>query len=240
MTFTINLSRRLTEVANFINEGAKFVDIGSDHAYLPCYICLKDNSARAIAGEINEGPFNSAKNTVSAANLNNVIEVRLGNGLEIIEQNDNIDHVVIAGMGGSLIKTILEEGKNKLTHVQRIIAQPNLDARNVRRWFLNNKFNIINESIIEENGHIYEIVVAEQIKTHQIKKLNEKELLFGPILLKNKTIEFYKKWQHEYEKMQQVVAQMKSANDLNVAKIKQFEQELAWMEEELKDEKSSS
>jgi tRNA (adenine22-N1)-methyltransferase len=240
MIFTINLSRRLTEVANFINEGAKFVDIGSDHAYLPCYICLKDNSACAIAGEINEGPFNSAKHTVSATNLNNVIEVRLGNGLEIIEQNDNIDHVVIAGMGGSLIKTILEEGKKKLTHVQRIIAQPNIDARNVRRWFLNNNFNIINESIIEENGHIYEIVVAEQTKTQQVDKLNEKELLFGPILLKNKTVEFYKKWQHEYEKMQQVVAQMRSANDLAIVKIKQFEQELAWMEEELKDERSSS
>ncbi|MBU8789448.1 tRNA (adenine(22)-N(1))-methyltransferase TrmK [Oceanobacillus caeni] len=233
MTITINLSSRLTEVANFINKGAKFADIGSDHAYLPCYICLKDKTARAIAGEINEGPFNSAKNMVSATKLNDVIEVRLGNGLEIITQDDNIDHVVIAGMGGSLIKTILEEGKKKLTDVKRIIAQPNIDARNVRRWFVSNNFKIINESIIEENGHIYEIIVAEQTKSLQMDILNEKELLFGPILLRNKKSEFYKKWQHEYEKMQQVVAQMKSAKVRNTEKIVQFEKELVWMEEEL-------
>ncbi|WP_082918146.1 tRNA (adenine(22)-N(1))-methyltransferase TrmK [Oceanobacillus sp. Castelsardo] len=240
MTITINLSNRLIQVANFIGKGAKFADIGSDHAYLPCYICLKDNTARAIAGEINEGPFNSAKKTVSDTELNDVIEVRLGNGLEIIKHDDNINHVVIAGMGGSLIKTILEEGKKKLTNVERIIAQPNIDARNVRRWFLNNNFNIINESIIEENGHIYEIIVAEQTKSQQINNLSEKELLFGPVLLRNKTIEFYKKWQHEYEKMQQVVAQMKNANVRDKEKIIQFEKELVWMEGELKDEKASN
>ncbi|WP_249871077.1 tRNA (adenine(22)-N(1))-methyltransferase [Oceanobacillus saliphilus] len=231
------LSNRLLKVSTYISEGAYFADIGSDHAYLPCYVCLKDPTAKAIAGEVKEGPFNSAKTSVSNYELHDRVEVRLGNGLKILKDKE-VDHVVIAGMGGSLIKTILEEGKTKLSAVQRIIAQPNVDARNIRRWFLENDYTLTNEAILEENGHIYEVLVAdkEEPNTLYSEDALDKELLFGPLLLQNKSAVFLEKWKLEHEKRTKVITHMKNANLPEQEKINSFEKELNWIEEVLKDE----
>ena len=241
MINTLKLSERLKKVSSFLPEGAHFADIGSDHAYLPCYVCLRDQKAKAVAGEVNIGPFNSAKSTVEAYHLSNRIDVRLGNGLEVLGDDTDIKQVVIAGMGGSLIKTILDEGKSKLSSVQRIIAQPNVDERNVRRWLLKEGFIVIDETIMEENGHRYEIIVADKKGTDELidpytKKQLERQLLFGPILLKNKTGIFHEKWQSEYKKLSRIINQMKEASNVDNEKIERFEKELLWIKEELQDE----
>lgn len=234
----LKLSNRLLKVSSYITKGAYFADIGSDHAYLPCHVCLTDPTAKAIAGEINEGPFESAKNTIDTYDLNERVDVRLGNGLEILAENE-VNQIVIAGMGGSLIKTILEEGNSKLSNVERIIAQPNVEARNVRRWFNENGYILTNEAIVEENEHIYEILVADKDSTNQLysDEYMEKELLFGPLLLKNKSAEFYKKWTLEHRKLVRVITQMKSASVPDLMKMAIFENELAWIEEVLQNEK---
>jgi len=232
----LNLSDRLTKVASFLPEGANFADIGSDHAYLPSYVCLHDKTAKAIAGEVNEGPYLSAIETVKAFQLQGQVEVRLGDGLEIVKENE-VKQIVIAGMGGSLIKSILDRGKSRLVNVQRIIAQPNVDARNVRTWFLENHYHLSDEVILEENGHTYEILVADK-SSHSLYNddMLEKELLFGPILLKNKSVVFRNKWQLEHDKLSKIILQMKNASNPDFTKIQRFEQELAWMKEVLYDE----
>ncbi|AXI09476.1 tRNA (adenine(22)-N(1))-methyltransferase TrmK [Oceanobacillus sp. 143] len=235
MTQTLNLSKRLTKVASYLPKGAKFADIGSDHAYLPCYVCLQDKSSRAIAGEVNEGPFKSAIKTVEYYQLNESIEVRLGNGLGVLNNLDNVEQIVIAGMGGALIKSILEEGKSKVQHVKRIIAQPNIDARNVRKWFNENGFIITSEEVVEENQHIYEIIVADKVEWNMSKQqdLDPKQLFFGPLLLENKTKEFFEKWSSEHEKTERIIKQIKKAKVKDERKLKQFEEELIWIKEVL-------
>ncbi|PAV29044.1 tRNA (adenine(22)-N(1))-methyltransferase TrmK [Virgibacillus profundi] len=238
MTNSIKLSKRLSKVASYLPEGALFADIGSDHAYLPCYVCLHDNTAKAIAGELNVGPYNSAVDTVNQHELSKVIEVRLGNGLQILNKGE-VRQLVIAGIGGPLIKTILDEGIQKLDGVERIIAQPNIDAGNVRKWFYENGFTITNEAILEESGHIYEIVVADKNAAANPFEADdlEKQLLFGPLLLKEKTEVFFYKWKTEYEKLQRVIDQMNKATIKNDKKIQQFQKELKWMKEVLMNEK---
>ncbi|WP_339228144.1 tRNA (adenine(22)-N(1))-methyltransferase TrmK [Oceanobacillus sp. FSL K6-2867] len=238
MINTLKLSERLKKVSSFLPEGAYFADIGSDHAYLPCYVCLRDQKAKAVAGEVNIGPFNSAKSTVDAYQLSNRIDVRLGNGLEVLNGDTDINQVVIAGMGGSLIRTILEEGKSKLSNVERIIAQPNVDERNVRRWLLREGFTVTDETILEENGHRYEIIVADHEGNQELinpytESQLEKQLLFGPILLRNKTDIFYEKWRSEYKKLARIVGQMKEASNVDHEKIERFERELLWIKEEI-------
>lgn len=238
MAYTINLSKRLAMIASFLPEGAFFADIGSDHAYLPCYVCLEDRTAKAIAGEVNEGPYQSACETVATYALTDQIEVRLGNGLEVLE-NASVNQVVVAGMGGSLITNILNEGKNFLIDVERIIVQPNIGEKNVRKWFLENDFTMIQEIIVEENDHLYEILVAEKGNKDQPYSDNlEKELFFGPILLKEKSKVFLKKWRIQKEKSKKVIEQMKQATVQNNEKIQQLERELHWIEEVINDEKN--
>src|SRR5699024_6975282 len=104
-----NFSNRLKTIASFLSTGTFFADIGTDHAYLPCYVCLNDKQARAIAGEVNEGPYQSACETVRSHHLTEQIEVRKGDGLHVLKQ-DPVDELVIAGMGGALITNILNNG----------------------------------------------------------------------------------------------------------------------------------
>lgn len=234
------LSKRLIDVANFLPTGAIFADIGSDHAYLPCYVCSHDPTATAIAGEVNQGPFDSAQANIRLHGLEERITVRLGDGLNVLREADNIKQVVIAGMGGGLIKQILADGLDKLDTVNRMILQPNVDARKVRIWLHQAGFILTEERIMEENGHIYEILVADRKGKDPYKdEIRDKQFLFGPYLLKDKTPVFYKKWRKEVDKLSLIITQMEQATNPDVKRINQFKREIVWMEEELDHEQNT-
>lgn len=232
----IKLSKRLMKVASFLPKGAYFADIGSDHAYLPCYVCLNDLSAKSIAGEVNEGPYQSAVETVNSFDLETMIDVRLGNGLDVI-QDEAVTEIVIAGMGGGLIRNILEAGKAKLDHVKRIIVQPNIGERNVRKWFSNNGYTIVDEVIMSENNHTYEIIVADRMNSDSTTSMyNEKQQLFGPFLLEEKSALFIQKWNKRIEKLNDIIKDMEEARHCDREKLARFKQELNWIKEELDSE----
>ncbi|GAA0443180.1 tRNA (adenine(22)-N(1))-methyltransferase TrmK [Lentibacillus halophilus] len=224
------LSKRLKKVASFVLPGSRFADIGSDHAYLPCYVCLRDPSAYAIVGELNKGPLQRARQTVSWNGLTDRIDVRSGDGLAVFHRGE-VNTVVIAGMGGSLIHTILSDGEAHLMGLERIIVQPNTDERNVRQWFSTHGYSIIGESMVEDNGRIYEIIVADKMAGSQ--QLTGKQLLFGPHLLKQKPDLFYRKWEKEHMKQRHIIDQMTYAKYPDNPKIAMIEKETKWIKEEL-------
>ena len=119
------ISKRLETVASFVPQGAVLLDVGSDHAYLPIELVEKGHIEAAIAGEVGEGPYQSAVKNVESHGLTEKIQVRLANGLAAFEESDQVSVITIAGMGGHLIATILEEGLDKLANVERLILQPN-------------------------------------------------------------------------------------------------------------------
>ncbi|WP_141604253.1 tRNA (adenine(22)-N(1))-methyltransferase [Terrilactibacillus laevilacticus] len=203
----INLSKRLKKVASYIPRNSKIADIGSDHAYLPCYALQNGLINEAIAGEVNEGPYLSAVHTVEECQLSTLVQCRLGNGLSVISKGE-VDCIIIAGMGGELIKQILENGKSQLSTKERLILQPNVASDRVRTWLDTNDWSIIDESILEEDQHIYEIIVAEKSKEiHQ--NLSDIERLMGPYLIKEKNDVFIKKWAHEADKMRKIIESLK-------------------------------
>ncbi|MGG7619857.1 tRNA (adenine(22)-N(1))-methyltransferase [Bacillus coreaensis] len=202
------LSKRLSAVADLIPKGAKLADIGSDHAYLPCHVVKAGKVTYAIAGEVVEGPFQSAKKQVEMEGLSNQINVRKGNGLEVIDAGE-VECITIAGMGGALIATILEEGKDKLDGVKRLVLQPNISAISIRLWLLENGWSLTDEAIIEEDGKIYEILVAEKGDPQSAYTENiECELLFGPFLSKQKNEAFLQKWTGERNNWERILNQL--------------------------------
>jgi tRNA (adenine22-N1)-methyltransferase len=202
------LSKRLEQVAVHIPKGSILADIGSDHAYLPCYAVQQGYASKAIAGEVSEGPYQSACKQVNETELQHVIDVRKGDGLDVLKENE-ATCITIAGMGGALISSILEKGKNKLTKVERLILQPNVGSQIVRQWLLENGWELIDEEILEEDGKIYEILLAEQgdplIPYVQAK---ETALLFGPFLMKKRSSVFIRKWTMEKNHWQRIIAEM--------------------------------
>jgi tRNA (adenine22-N1)-methyltransferase len=209
---TEKLSARLQLVADFIPRGYKLADIGSDHAYLPCYVVKRGIVPFAIAGEVVEGPFQSALGQVSEEGLSDQISVRKGNGLEVLDP-DEVDCITIAGMGGTLISNILDAGKEKLSSVKRLILQPNIHAISIRQWLLHNDWELKSEEILEEDGKIYEVLVAERgtpLKPYE-KDIN-KGLLMGPFLIDSKNEVFKKKWSEEKRNWERILSQLNEAN----------------------------
>lgn len=206
-----NLSRRLTAVAKHVESGMKVADIGSDHAYLPCYLAVQNKITFAVAGEVTDGPLLSAKEQVKSLQLENMIDVRKGDGLEVIAPGE-VDAVTICGMGGILIASILEKGKEKLEGVSKLILQPNVAAKWVREWLEKENWVLTAEEILKEDGKIYEVLVAEKAGTNPYSEQGkEKELLFGPFLLREKSDVFREKWTGEMKQWNNILSQMNNS-----------------------------
>ncbi|WP_349407855.1 tRNA (adenine(22)-N(1))-methyltransferase TrmK [Pseudalkalibacillus sp. SCS-8] len=204
----IAISKRLEKVTTYIPAGSTIADIGSDHAYLPCYSVQQGIIQHAIAGEVNEGPYQSALSQVKALGLEDRIEVRLGDGLEVISPNE-VSVVVIAGMGGQLISNILNRGKDRLSGVNRLILQPNMGAKFIRQWMEANGWVLTAESILEEDEKIYEILVA--VRSDDPMELSEAERLLGPFLMEEKNETFQKKWKREKNNWERIAEQLEQA-----------------------------
>lgn len=218
------LSKRLQRVASYVPTGSKTADIGSDHAYLPCYLCLEDKTAQAIAGEVNEGPYLSAASQVRQSGLTDRISVRMGNGLEVIEHEDQVNVITIAGMGGALITSILEEGKAKLKGVDRLILQPNVSAVTIREWLEEEGWALTFEEIIEEDDKIYEILVADRSELLPLYQEDRtKKMLLGPYLMVEKNEAFQKKWTLEMKNWERILTQFEKAQETEELNTKKEE-----------------
>ncbi|MGT2716330.1 tRNA (adenine(22)-N(1))-methyltransferase [Streptococcus respiraculi] len=211
------ISKRLEMVAQFVPQDARLVDVGSDHAYLPLFLVEKGVISYAIAGEVVQGPYQSALQNVADSRYKDCIEVRLANGLAAFDEADQMTAITIAGMGGRLIADILEAGKDKLGQIERLILQPNNREDDVRTWLEAHDFQLIAESILEEHGKFYEILVAEQGK----QSLTALEKRFGPHLLKELSPVFQQKWNREVDKIQHALAQIPAEHAVERARIEE-------------------
>lgn len=218
----VKLSNRLAFIAERVPAYSRLADIGSDHALLPTALAQQGAIQFAVAGELNEGPYHAAWQQVQGAGLQSVIDVRRGDGLSVLSPCE-VDVVVIAGMGGSLIAQILENGSRQLDGVRRLILQPNVGAEFVRRWLVRNDWALIEEAVIEEEGNTYEICIAERSDTAssynlqlfrervlcgQIKVEGDALMMFGPHLIDRPSSAWFSKWDGELQKLQLIWQQI--------------------------------
>ena len=206
----VTLDRRLKQVVDYIPKGSVLADIGSDHAYVPCYAFQQGIISKGIAGEVNVGPMEAARAQVDLIGAGDTIDVRLGDGLAVLQPNE-ATCISICGMGGSLIRSILEAGQDKLGAVERLVLQPNVDGQHVRSWLLEHGYVLVEEAIVEENDKVYEILVGKK-GTESIYSDESDErmwqLLFGPYLVQERPEAFKLKWSREADKLDYVLGQM--------------------------------
>ena len=157
----MKLSKRLAALAAFVPKGARVADIGTDHAYLPIELVQKDIAISAVAGDVHVGPYQAAKDNIESLGLQHKIFVRFGDGLSVLTPKE-VDTVVIAGMGGSSIIEILSSAPQMTSSLSRLILQPMIATGTVRHWLNTNQWRIIDEALVQDDGKLYEILVAEQ------------------------------------------------------------------------------
>lgn len=218
----VSLSQRLTRIAAYIPSGAKVADIGTDHALLPVYLAQTGRVATVIAGELNDGPFAAAQKQVEQSRVGDVVHVRQGDGLSIVSPGE-VDTIIIAGMGGPLICSILDKGLTVLQQTARLVLQPNVGEAGMRLWLRDHGWALLAEELIKEDGHFYEILVAEKGEGTAAK--NEKlysaftlcdgvnvdeELLLdmGPMLVRQADELLLEKWADELRKLERIIGQL--------------------------------
>ncbi|KRO01739.1 SAM-dependent methyltransferase [Levilactobacillus paucivorans] len=226
-----HLSNRLATVASYVPKGSRLADIGTDHAYLPVNLLKRGLIAGGVAGEVVRGPFENAAHEIQREGLTDRLTARLANGLKAIEPADQIDTVVIAGMGGTLITQILTQDFDRLAGVKRLILQPNVGEMVVRRFLMTHGFQLVTEEILAEDGHTYEVLVAD--RADQPETYNDEELRFGPYLLQEHSAIFIAKWQRELARTQAVRKQVQQAAVVPEDKVAQLTAEIQEIEEVL-------
>ncbi|HBG91303.1 tRNA (adenine(22)-N(1))-methyltransferase [Lactobacillus acetotolerans] len=227
------MNLRLNTLAQMVDPGSRVADIGTDHAYLPIELVKNKQINYAIASDIAKGPLQNAKDDIAEAGLQGKIETRLGPGLSTVNHNDDIDTVVIAGMGGKLITDILDDAWNKHFCFKTLILEPNIGEPGVRKWLMGHKYQIVTEKLIVESGHTYELIKARAVKKRI--NLSEKKILFGPYILKEKNSIFYQKWENQLAYHKKLLLDLNKAKKKDLQHINQVKQEIKLIEGELND-----
>lgn len=151
----IILSPRLQTAADLCRRGVTICDVGTDHAFLACYLA-QTGAEQVIASDVRDGPLEAARRTVEQQGVRNVTLMK-SNGLEKI---DYADDVIIAGMGGELIAGIIS-GCRFLSGNTRFILQPMTKAEVLRRELYRSGFEIIEERTARDGGRFYTVMLAK-------------------------------------------------------------------------------
>lgn len=155
----IKLTDRLQVLADQIEEQETMADIGTDHGFLPIALWERQICPHVILIDVSPGSLEKARQTGQLSHPGERFDLRLGNGLQVLEQGE-VDAVVIAGMGGILMTEILGEDLKKTRSFRKLVLQPRSGQGRLRHWLFHHDFQIIKESLVQEGKHICEIMTV--------------------------------------------------------------------------------
>ncbi len=189
------LNKRLQTISAFIKEKDIVLDIGCDHCLLGIYLFLNKN-VKVIGSDINKGPLEKAKENLKKYHLTRKIELRLGDGLEIM--SDDINTIIISGMGGQSIIDILKNIK-KYPNIKKLVISPNNDFSLTREEIIKLGFHITKEEMVYETGKFYLISEYKPVK----RKI---DYFFGKLDLDNPTVRRY--YQYVYDNNLKILSKL--------------------------------
>ncbi len=187
----MKINDRLKKIGDLVQANSFCLDVGCDHAFLDIYLVQRKDHIKAIASDIKEGPLHQARENIKKYHLEDEIECRLGNGLDTY--SDEVDTILISGMGGRNMIGIFKAHMEVLKKVNTIILSPNNYQEEVKRFLTKHHFYISNEELVKDGKFIYQIIVFSKGHEHYSKK----EYFMGPVLLKKKGKLFREYFQRE-------------------------------------------
>ncbi len=154
----VKLSARLQAIADLVPKGGSVADIGTDHGYIPVRLAQNGLAKKITAADINAGPLNHARLTAAEHGVSNYISFELCSGLEFPTAHDH-DTIIIAGMGGELIISILEKASWTKDGVT-LILQPNSRIHTLVGWLQENGYFVESARLVKDAGKLYQILVV--------------------------------------------------------------------------------
>lgn len=169
------MNKRLETIADLVECGRGLIDVGTDHGYLPVYLAQRGYTGILYASDINAAPLAAARRTAREAAMEDRIRFLLCDGLDECPPEE-IDTLVLAGMGGDLICRILDRAEWCLDGAYSLILQPMTKAEVLRYWLVNNGFRLEKERLVRDGGRIYQVILA---RFSENMPLNDAELFAG-------------------------------------------------------------
>lgn len=226
----MELSIRLGKTASMVEPCGCVADIGTDHAYIPIYLVEKGVCSRAIASDINRGPIRKAERNISLHGLDGKIECRIGPGLSTLKKGE-ADAAIIAGMGGNLIRDILEERLDLFREFEYAILQPVQNPEVLREYIYKKGYDIIDEELCIDENKYYEI-----IKIRYNERICNADDIFYEIsekLYREKHPEIKNFIKHKHEKYSKILDKIQDDTALALGRKREIEKKLEKLEEML-------
>ena len=154
----MKLSKRIKHIIKMCEYADIIIDVGCDHGYVSINLVKENKCKKCYAVDINEKPLQNAINSIKNYKLESYIECIKSNGFDFLGDFSNAASV-IAGMGGSTVKNILEQNMEKVIKMEYILIQPNSYPKDIRKFLVNNKIHIAKEDIIFSEGLYYEYIL---------------------------------------------------------------------------------
>lgn len=154
------LTNRLEAVFTLIPKAVAIADIGTDHGYLAVELIQRGRADRVVAGDVHKGPLESAKAYVKSNGLEDRIDCRLGDGLQVTKSGE-LQGAVLCGMGGFLMRDIIEEGPELLDFY---VLQPQNGQAELRQFLVKKEYKIVKEILVEDMGKLYQALLAVKVE----------------------------------------------------------------------------
>lgn len=186
------ISNRLKLICSLADATETLVDVGTDHGYVIIELLKQGKIKFGIASDINKGPVERARANVKDNCLSQKVDFRLGPGLETIKKGE-AQGAVIAGMGGNLIRDIIEDRREVFEALDYAIVQPVQNPEVLRKYILNTGIEILDEAVIYDEGKYYEIMKIKSSNNPMMKVFKEElEYEISDVLVARKDVEYKK------------------------------------------------
>ena len=217
----MELSTRLLKIASLVPEGSVLADVGTDHGYIPLYLFENKMISRAVAMDVNPMPLKRAEDNITAAGYDNLCEFRLSDGLANLKKGE-ADCVVIAGMGGLLIRDILCRGKDVCDDGTLLILQPMIAAPELRLYIFQNGFTVENEYVVREDNKFYNIICVRR----GTSEYNDGDIYVGRNVRANSPDVFDDYIRYKLRVCTKIIDGIKKSKNPNDAELKKYQKEL--------------
>lgn len=225
---SIVLSKRMQAIVDLVDE-SRIADVGCDHAFVSIELARRDTTDKVIAMDVRKGPLEIATNNISAYGLSDVIETRLSDGLDKLAVGE-VDCAIIAGMGGLLIVRILKQAVEHLRNGIHLILQPQSEADSLREYLTSVGYSLVQEEMLVDEGKYYTIMKA--IPSNESRTFSKTELLYGPLLIRDKHPVLKQYLEEQLVKQQELYANLSHINtDKATQRVADLELEIMQIKE---------
>ncbi|MGI6453396.1 MAG: tRNA (adenine(22)-N(1))-methyltransferase [Syntrophomonadaceae bacterium] len=215
----MKLDRRLQIIASMIIRDEPAADIGTDHALLPVYLVKNHLVPAMVVSDINPQPLGRAERIIRDYNLLKSIDIRLGDGLKVLDYGE-VSTVVVAGLGGDTMAAILSQDWKKANSFKRFIFQPMSRAASLRNILSCQGWPIIDEEIVWENNRFFEVICCEP--DNRPYQLTELEMDVGPVILSKRSPMIMAYLVYMLKKYQAMQESLLRAQNINEEKMREI------------------